>query len=38
VNKYFGNHPVIAETKEEEDVSVNALERIFKAVLPFIKK
>jgi hypothetical protein len=39
VNKYFGNHNSVPDTKEdEEDVSVNALERIFKAVLPFIKK
>ncbi|NCI45032.1 hypothetical protein [Sediminibacterium soli] len=38
VNKYFGNQSVVADVKGEEDVSVNALERIFKAVLPFIKK
>lgn len=38
VNKYFGNHAAAADIKDEEDVSVNALERIFKAVLPFIKK
>ena len=39
VNKYFGNHNLVTDSKEgEEDVSVNALERIFKAVLPFIKK
>lgn len=38
VNKYFGNQSVVADAKDEEDVSVNALERIFKAVLPFIKK
>lgn len=39
VNKYFGNHKSVADEKgEDEDVSVNALERIFKAVLPFLKK
>jgi hypothetical protein len=38
-NKYFGNHKSIADDKkEDEDVSINALERIFKAVLPFLKK
>jgi hypothetical protein len=38
VNKYFGNQTSVTGTKEEDDVSVNALERIFKVVLPFIKK
>lgn len=39
VNKYFGNQNLVTDSKEgEEDVSINALERIFKAVLPFIKK
>lgn len=38
VNKYFGNHNSIPEAKEEEEVSLNALEKIAKLVLPFIKK
>lgn len=39
VTRYFGNQNSVANDKgEEEDVSINALERIFKAVLPFIKK
>jgi len=39
VNKYFGNHNLIPDTKEDEDdVSVNALEKILKTILPFVKK
>lgn len=38
VKKYFGNHIQTSESKEEEDVSINALEKILKAILPFIKK
>ncbi len=38
VNKYFGNHSFVDETKDEEDVSVNSLEKIFKAILPLMKK
>lgn len=39
VNKYFGNNSSLSNVEEdEEDVSVNTLERIFKAVLPFVKK
>lgn len=39
VNKYFGNTNVISETKaEDEDISINGLEKLLKAILPFIKK
>ena len=39
VKKYFGNNNVISETKEEdEDISINGLEKLLKAILPFIKK
>lgn len=38
VSKYFGNHVTISEKNENDDVSVNALERIAKLILPFIKK
>lgn len=37
-SKYFGNHSGLTETKDDEDVSVSALERIAKLLLPFIKK
>lgn len=40
VKKYFGNHnlEIPGKKEEEEDVSINALEKILKAILPFIKK
>lgn len=37
VNRYFGNNAVLNH-KEEEDVSINAFERILKAVTPLISK
>jgi len=37
-SKYFGNHNSVTDTKDDADVSVNALERIAKVILPFIKK
>jgi hypothetical protein len=37
-NKYFGNNNSIEDTKENnEDVSVNVIERILKALLPVLK-
>ena len=37
--KYFGNHSNLAEDKKrDEDVSINGLEKILKAFLPFVKK
>ncbi len=39
VGKYFGNHAASAEEKkDDEDVSINGLEKILKAILPFVKK
>ncbi|WP_316846988.1 hypothetical protein [Pedobacter psychrodurus] len=38
VSKYFGNHHLIVEKKEDEDISINGLEKLLKAILPFIKK
>ncbi|MCT3801858.1 hypothetical protein HZP90_09400 [Elizabethkingia anophelis] len=39
VSKYFGNHSSINDDKNgDEDISINALEKIMKAVLPFLKK
>lgn len=37
-SKYFGNYNSVTGSKDDEDVSVNALERIAKLFLPFIKK
>lgn len=39
VDKYFGNHNSDLATKkeDEEDVSINGLEKILKAILPIIK-
>lgn len=39
VSKYFGNTNAISETKaEDEDISINGLEKLLKAILPLIKK
>ena len=39
VNKYFGNHsPASDKNVESEDVSINAMEKLLKALLPYIKK
>jgi len=39
VKKYFGNHVSLDETKDDDDdVSINALEKILKTILPYIKK
>lgn len=39
VAKYFGNHASVSDDKSDnEDVSINALEKIMKAILPFVKK
>lgn len=38
VKKYFGNNVASDDTKDEEDISVNGLEKILKTILPFIKK
>lgn len=38
VKKYFGNNVVSEDTKEDDDISINGLEKILKAILPFIKK
>jgi hypothetical protein len=39
VSKYFGNHDSEIVAKDEsEDVSIGGLEKILKAILPFIKK
>jgi hypothetical protein len=39
VNKYFGNNNSIVETKtDDEDISINGLEKLLKVILPFIKK
>lgn len=38
VKKYFGNNIVSDETKEDDDISINGLEKILKTILPFVKK
>jgi hypothetical protein len=39
VSKYFGNHSNAVDDKEQtDDVSVNALDKILKTILPFVKK
>lgn len=39
VNKYFGNHSTGADKNDEsEDVSINVMEKLLKALLPYIKK
>lgn len=38
VKKYFGNHNLSDESKDEEDISINGLEKILKVILPHIKK
>jgi hypothetical protein len=38
VKKYFGNHSLPDDSKDEEDISINGLEKILKVILPHIKK
>ena len=38
VKKYFGQHTNTQLDDKDEDVSINALEKIVKMILPFVKK
>lgn len=38
VKKYFGNYSSLEDSKEDDDISINGLEKILKIILPYVKK
>ena len=38
VKKYFGNNSFVEDTKDDDEISINGLEKILKVILPLLKK